>query len=366
MNEDDPRLRWLMSDAVSDVEPRDSLPEIRSAVHSRPQETTMSPQSRSSANPWTYALTGALLAAAVIVAVFLLFDGSPLGNDDDPDPAAGPTSGSTTSDKPTKEPSATPTATASEEPSPSSEPGGEEEVAAAYYVGNTQAGPRLFREFQSVAGADAYARGLTLLQSTPQDPDYTSAWPEGSLTGAELDGDVIRVTIAAPALRAIPPGMDEATARAAVESVIYTMQAAAQERAPVQFMLDGNPVDQVYGVSTSEPLANGPVLETLNLMSVTSPEQDGEVSGSLDIEGVANSFEANVTWQIIDADGKVVKEGFTTAEGWMEEKLFPWSDTVNLSKLPPGDYTFIASTDDPSGGAEGNGPATDSKDFTLS
>ena len=182
-DEHDPRLRWLMSDAVADVEPRDALPDIRSAVHSRPQETTMSPSSRSSSNPWTYALTGALLAAAVIVAVFLLFDGSPLGGDD-PDPAAGPTSGSTGKDKPTKEPSPTPSA--SEEPSPTAEPGGDEAVAAVYYVGTTQAGPRLFREFQSVAGADDFARGLALLQSTPADPDYTATWPEGSLTGAAL------------------------------------------------------------------------------------------------------------------------------------------------------------------------------------
>ncbi len=362
-DEHDPRLRWLMSDAVADVEPRDALPDIRSAVHSRPQETTMSPSSRSSSNPWTYALTGALLAAAVIVAVFLLFDGSPLGGDD-PDPAAGPTSGSTGKDKPTKEPSPTPSA--SEEPSPTAEPGGDEAVAAVYYVGTTQAGPRLFREFQSVAGADDFARGLALLQSTPADPDYTATWPEGSLTAAAMDGDVIRVTIAGPALRAIPAGMDEATAQAAIESVIYTMQAAAQERAPVQFMLGGNPVDQVYGVPTAEPLANGPVLEVLNHMSVTSPEQGAAVSGSMDIAGVANSFEANVTWQILNADGKVVKKGFTTAEGWMEEKLFPWADTVDVAKLPPGDYTFSASTDDPSGGAEGNGPATDSKSFTIS
>ena len=57
-------------------------------------------------------------------------------------------------------------------------------------------------------------------------------------------------------------------------------------------------------------------------------------------------------------------EGFATAEGWMG-KLFPFTTTLDLSDLPPGDYTLVASTDDPSGGAEGNGPFTDTKDFTL-
>ena len=360
-DEHDPRLRWLMSDAVSDVEPRHALPDIHSALDSRPQEITMSPSSRSSSASWTFALTGALLAAAVIVAVFLLFGGPGNGSGADPDPVGAPTTQPTATDKPTKEPSET----TEPEPTPSPEPSGEKPSAAVYYLGATKAGPKLFREFQSVAGTDGYDRGLALLQGQPVDPDYSSAWPTGSLSAAAYDGDVIRVTIADASLRAIASGMDEATASAAIEQVIYTMQAAAQERAPVQFMLDDNPVDQVYGVPTSEPLANGPVLEVLNQMSVTSPEQGATVSGSLDISGVANSFEANVTWQILGGDGTVAKRGFVTAEGWLGEQLFPWSDTVDLSKLPAGEYFFSASTDDPSGGAEGDGPATDTKTFTL-
>ena len=359
-DEHDPRLRWLLSDAVSDVEPRHALSDIRSALDSRPQETTMSPSSRSSSAPWTFAFTGALLAAAVMVAVFLLF-GGPGNGSDDPDPAGAPTTPPTATEEPTQEASET----TEPEPTSSPEPSGEKASAAAYYLGDTRGGPKLFREFQSVAGTDAYDRGLALLQGQPVDPDYSSAWPAGSLTAAAYDGDVIRVTIADASLRAIASGMDEATARAAVEQVIYTMQAAAQERASVQFVLDGNPVDQVYGVPTSEPLSNGPVLEVLNLMSVTSPEQGATASRSLDITGVANSFEANVTWQILDFDGKVAKRGFVTAEGWMGEQLFPWSDTVDISKLPAGEYYFAASTDDPSGGAEGNGPATDTKQFTI-
>lgn len=367
-DEHDPRLRWLMSDAVSHVEPRDALPQIRSAVRSRSQEDPLSSQPSSSARPWTYAFTGALLAAAVIAAVFLI--GGLPGGADDPTPAAddSPTA-EPTKDAPSEEPSASPEE--SSEPSASLEPETAtpapqpKEVAAAYYLAETRAGPRLFREFREVRGADAFVRGLALLQAQPLDPDYFSVWPPGSLTGASYDGDVIRVSIDDASLRAVPAGMDEATAGIAIEQVIYTMQGAAQERAAVQFMLEGNPVDQVYGVPTSEPLANGPVLEVLNLMSVTSPEQGSTVGDSLEISGVANSFEANVVWQVQNGDGKVVDKGFVTAEGWMEEKLFPWSDSVDVSKLSPGEYFFAASTDDPSGGAEGNGPATDTKSFTI-
>ncbi len=190
-------------------------------------------------------------------------------------------------------------------------------------------------------------------------------WPEGSLADAVYDGDVIHVAITSAEYRMIPAGVDEATAQAAVESVIYTLQGAAQERAPVQFRFDGNPVDQVYGVPTSEPLANAPILETLNHMSVTEPAQASTHSGEMTISGVGNSFEANIQWKLLASGGDVVDEGFVTAEGWMEEKLFPWSGTVDLSGLEPGTYTFVAQTDDPSGGAEGNGPAVDTKQFTV-
>ena len=363
----DPQLRHLLSDAVSDVEPRDALPDIRSALVSshanRPQETLMA-RSSSTQSSWTYALTGALLAAAVIAAVFLLF-GNPMGTDD-PGPAAGDTTETDEgSDKPDKPGTSEPTPVATSDPS--QEPGApaEGEVAAVYYVGVTPDGPRLFREFQKAPGADSFERALYLLQNKPLDPDYRPLWPEGSLADAVFDGDVIHVAITSPEYRMIPAGVDEATAKAAVESVIYTLQGAAQERAPVQFRFDGNPVDQVYGVATSEPLANGPILETLNHVSITEPAQAATYDGEMAISGVGNSFEANIVWKLLASGGDVVDEGFVTAEGWMEEKLFPWSGHVDLSGLKPGTYTFVAQTDDPSGGAEGNGPAVDTKQIRV-
>lgn len=84
------------------------------------------------------------------------------------------------------------------------------------------------------------------------------------------------------------------------------------------------------------------------------PANGAVVSGKLRAAGRANSPEANVPWRLKNADGKVVKKGFATAEGWMD-RLYPWRTTVNVRKLPPGAYTFVAMTDDPSGGAEGKG-----------
>ena len=120
----------------------------------------------------------------------------------------------------------------------------------------------------------------------------------------------------------------------------------------------------LFGIDTSAPFTNAPPLDVLSLVNVTSPEQGASVEGdTLEASGVASSFEATVPWEV-QQGGKVVLDGFATAEGWMD-KLYPWQTTIDVSGLQPGDYTFVARTDDPSGGAEGAGPSEDTKDFTL-
>lgn len=358
----DARLAELLSDAVSDVEPRDSL----DAIRDRTKVTRMS-----SRRPWIYAVGGAVLAtAAVVTAIAFAGDQLGLASSDDPVPAGQ----STQSSEPSKgvEPSegVQPSDDAEPTPTPSEPADGaptQEHTVAAYYVGETTQGPRLFREFARVAAADKLAAGLAVLQQTPADPDYDTPWAPGSFAGATLDGSgadgVIKVALADSALRDRPAGMTEEYAGEAVQQVVYTLQAAIQARAAVQFTLDGNPIDQVLGVPTSEPLANAPQNDVLALVSITAPEEGAGVSGSFTASGVANSNEANVPWQIKKGD-KVVKSGFSTAEGWMD-KLYPWtSDAIDVSGLAPGEYTFVAMTDDPSGG-EGFGPQVDTRSITV-
>jgi hypothetical protein len=157
--------------------------------------------------------------------------------------------------------------------------------------------------------------------------------------------------------------MTEDEARMAVEAVIYTLQAAGQARAPVQFYLAGNPVDQVYGVPTSEALSNGPVLDTLSHVSLTTPEEGAVVRGdTLEVTGVASSFEANVVARLQRYEGtEVMAQVPFTAEGWMGEKLFPFSGEIDISGVPAGRYILMVMTDDPSGGAEGSGAFTDTR-----
>ncbi|QZY30265.1 Gmad2 immunoglobulin-like domain-containing protein [Nocardioides coralli] len=250
------------------------------------------------------------------------------------------------------------------DPSGSEDAAPEERTAAVYYIGDTErAGPRLYREFQRAAGEPLEA-AVTLLQSTPLDPDYRTAWQEAELRSASYDGEVVSVVVD-PTARNRPEGMSQAEARAAVEQVIYTVQAAVQERAPVQFRTTDNPIDQVFGVPTSEPLAQGSMLRVLSHVSITTPEQGAVVDGgTLEVTGVGNSFEANLGWEVRRGDA-VVKEGFATMAGWMGDRLFPFEVEVDVSDLAPGDYTIWVTTDDPTGGTEGVGAMTDDKKFRV-
>nr|WP_281363308.1 Gmad2 immunoglobulin-like domain-containing protein [Nocardioides perillae] len=311
--------------------------------------------------PWTYAAAGAAVAAAAVVVAVAVAGGSLTGGDDDPAPAAGePTP---TAAEPTPEPSAAPSSAA---PSSAAPPAGEAVVVPAYYVGEGPRGPVLFREFHEtqVAGGDvALAAAQEVVGGDPLDPDYRSVWPAGTEVAAvAVQGGVARVD-----LTAAPPRGDltEREAELAVQGVVYSVQGALQERLPVQLTVDGKPVAEVLGVPTAEPLAQAPLLETLSLMSITTPAEGATVGDTFTAEGVSNGFEANVQWQVLDGAGAVVAEGYTTAEGWMEERLFPWSAEVDVSGLEPGTYTFLARTDDPSGGAEGGGPDEDTRTVTV-
>ncbi len=141
----------------------------------------------------------------------------------------------------------------------------------------------------------------------------------------------------------------------AEQQVVYTVRAAFREPLWVVFHRDGG---------QSDPVDAEPPLEVLSLVSLSDPSEGQQVSGSLRVRGVASSPEANVPWRI-ERDGAVVDEGFLTARGWVEPRLFPFSGRIDVSSLDPGTYTLIVETDDLSGGAEGPGAYADTRAFVL-
>ena len=82
----------------------------------------------------------------------------------------------------------------------------------------------------------------------------------------------------------------------------------------VIFTVDGEPVTQfgTEGLDLSEPVGRDSFLDQLNPVIVDSAAT-GEGDSPLNITGFANVFEATVSLQLVDPDGNVVYEDFTTA-----------------------------------------------------
>ncbi len=261
--------------------------------------------------------------------------------------------------------STTPDASASTtpEPEPSDDPTSSTTVPV-YFVADAPQGQRLFREFRAVDADDPLvAAGALLTGRSILDPDYTTLLPRGSFADVRDGGDELEVVLADPTWSERPAGMSAQQARLAVQQVVYTLQGVVGSRDPVVAYAEdgGRPVD-LFGVPTVKGVTEARPLKVLGLVNVTSPEEATTVGRSFVASGVASSFEANVPWEVREGS-RVVLEGNATAEGYLG-KLYPWQADVDVSSLASGTYTFVAMTDDPSGG-EGFGPTEDTKDFTV-
>ena len=261
-----------------------------------------------------------------------------------------------TASDPTTSPAATATGGSSE---PTGSGSAETTTVPVYFVGDTPQGPPLFREFRQVAADDPAGAALALMTSGDAlDPDYRTVYPGGDFAGVEVGEDAITVSLPDESWTS-PDALSEADARLAAQQLVYTVQGVAQSRVPVEIVLDGQPVD-LFGLGGQ--LGAEPELDVKAMVSVTAPVEGTTVRDTFTASGVASSFEATVPWQIRRGN-QLIKDGFATAEGWMD-KLYPWETEVDVSDLDPGTYQFVAMTDDPSTG-EGGGPTEDSKTIIV-
>ena len=334
----DQLIRDLLREVADGVEPGDRLDAIRAATSAR----------RVGRGWWVAGGVG-LVAACVVTALALTTGAAPRTT------APGPA-----------EPSPSPTSV----DGPSQRVDSLEElrrfaegVRAVYYIGDTPAGPRLYREFRtmdrddplSVAVAAAVGRTRDGRPLPPEDPDYRVVWPP--LTGASAEvsstGDVIDVSLGGDPERDLRTRgeLSAEEAQLAIEALVRTAQAAAGERLPVRFLLFGDPVDTLLGVPTSEPVTAGSDLDVLAHVSLSDPFEGQVVDNDepFVVRGAANSFEGNVVTRIQRWEGTEVVAEQPTIAGWNEDKLFPFEVTFDLTDVPPGDYVVISRTDDPSG-----------------
>jgi hypothetical protein len=255
------------------------------------------------ARPWLYAAGGVVLATAATVAAFAVLD-----------PSSPKDHGSMVM------------------------PTGEDQVVPVYFIGHTPRGPRLFREYDEVPAGDPLQAALDRIQAPADDPDYRTPWAHGSFASARQAQGVIQVEVGSAEVD--PDSLS-------TQQVVLTLQAAVGERVPVRFD-DGAPV-------TAD-------VDALSQVMINDPTEGLEVHEHFTARGAANSFEANVPWEILDENDEVVAHGFATAAG--TGRMYPWEAHIDVSDLPFGYYTFVATTDDPSGG-EGGGPDSDTRTIIV-
>ncbi len=240
------------------------------------------------------------------------------------------------------------------------------DTVPVYYVTETTRGERLAREFRDVPTPDGplVAAVTTMLAGTPLDPDYYGGvWlPDTQVRAVEVKNDVIEVDLTG---ETDYTGIRDDVATLAVQQLVYTVTAAASDAdlngaLPVQILVDGEPPTQMWGqLDLSAPISRADPIEVRQLVQVNNPAQDAVVGPAVTIDGEAAVNEANLVWEI-RRDGEVVENGFTTARECCRFAEFRF--TVELE---PGSYTVSVSESDDSGGAEGFGPTSDTKDFTV-
>ena len=263
--------------------------------------------------------------------------------------------GQTTTDVPTEDPTEQPT----------DEPTAAGTAVPLYFAGDGPGGePRLFREFQRVPDDPLTAAARVIAGGgEPEDPDYRTLWPQVEIAAVTATDGVLLVQIPSDAFTERPDGMTPREARLALQQLVYTLQGVQQERVPVQVDRGDSPA-RLFGLRTDRPFTAASALRTLNLVSITSPAEGDSVTGdTLTVTGVANSFEASGPCRLLQDGQELALEGYQ-AEGWMDDRLFPFEVDLPLDGVT-GEVVVQCETDDPSGGAEGNGPAIDTRTITV-
>lgn len=313
------------------------------------------------------------MAAASVTAVAVIVGGAYVlgGPSDDTTATGGDSSPSAVATTPAAPPSSSPSSPATElpkSPAPSGTvppPAGTASVPV-YYVAETPRGLRLAREFQTRPVPDGViAAAVTAMLAEPAlDPDYQSYWQaDTQLGGVEVTGDVIEVDLTGATDYT---GVREEIAQISVQQLVYTVTAAASMAGengalPVQILVDGEPAGQMWGqLDLSQPIARAPELDVRQAVQIDNPQDGAAVGRTVTVDGAAAAFEAQVNWQIFDAEGNLVDNGFamTTESG----KFTPFSFSVDLG---PGFYSVVVTESDPSGGVEGPGPTSDTKNFEV-
>ncbi len=206
-----------------------------------------------------------------------------------------------------------------------------------YYVSDTPRGLKLFSEEQ--ISSDFYDLNLQVISDlvsgkvAPLDPDYVNLWGgTNTVNSVSVNGSVATVDLGEISLNIGAEGEQRA-----IDQIVWTLTSLAPEVKLVAFTVNGEKVESFAGhVDTTAQFARAVDYEVLNPIQISSPNEGAGLVAPFTVSGQACTFEANVVWKLLQ-DGKVVKEGFTTATSGCPDRG-DWN--IPFVNLEPGEYTI--------------------------
>ena len=302
--------------------------------------------------------------AAGVVGLAIAFGTAACGDDSSGPVATG--TGTTATGSSSTPGATTPSGTGSSTGTPTTQASGQLSAMPVYWIAESRKSFALYREFRTVpdAGGVVASAVAAMTRTKPLDPDYMTPWRPATTVNVTQRGDALTVDLSKDAFANSNLGSELASR--ALQQLVYTATAAAQKAgkpaSTVTITVDGAAYDAWGVIRVGEPMRRAPMIEVQAHVWVTSPQEGAtRPAGTVRFTGYGTSFEANFTWQVRTPSGEVRARGNAmggTGTGGFGEFTFSAS-------LTPGTYVVEVSTDDPSGGTEGPGPATDTKTFVV-
>ena len=232
-----------------------------------------------------------------------------------------------------------------------------------YFVGDTARGLRLYKEVQIVdvgeneLGSDKGLNALTMLvtgQLPPFDGDHKTLWKSGSrIISIKREGGLATVDLSL--------GRFEVGAEAeqrAIDQLVWTLTANDPTVTSVNFTVDGLPVETLAGkVDATATFVPGFSYDVLASVGIDQLDRS-DVTSPVVVTGMACTFEANVSWELLQ-NKTIINSGATTAAIACPDRS-AWK--IELGSLAPGKYTirvFDLSAED------GSVISEDDRDFTV-
>ncbi|HXV33106.1 MAG TPA: Gmad2 immunoglobulin-like domain-containing protein [Gaiellaceae bacterium] len=252
-----------------------------------------------------------IAVAAVVLALAVGFLVAGLVTDSDATSAGPVPSGPTTTEDTTE---VAPTTTGEEEPGTGTEtePVADEVTYQVWFVNDDG----LFVAYRTEPATPRV--GTAAVESLLEGPDafetgygLSTAIPEGTeLLGLTIGDGIARADLTSE----FESGGGTLSMQSRLAQVVFTLTQFPTVDGVV-FSLDGEPVDVLggEGIIIDQPLTRRDFADLLPVILVTTPALNQAVESPILIRGSANVFEANVGIQILDEDGDVIVETFTTA-----------------------------------------------------